>query len=217
MILQPLSWSSLIPKVHDRFLGGHLQDLLEMASGALHSFWLLKWQTFVQHFVTFILIQATPLNAVDIISGILGLSDTIKYGAILYKLCCLRENLETMETVKGWKTFTASLFVPKLKEKLIKDKAWQCLWSLSCSVGGWYFSLSGTITSPEISWETGAATVSAQFHGEVTMGCNQSEHPKLVPLSFEAKHTLSCQNHTAHPQKAEMTAQNSSACRIKPP
>lgn len=199
------------PKVHGSFLGGHLQDLLEMAPGAFHSFWLLKRPTFVWHFLIFVLIQATPLNTVDIISGILGISDTIQYGAILYKLCCLRENLETMETTKGWKTFTASLFVPKLKGKLINDKAWQCLWSLSYSVGDWYFSLSGTTTSPGIPCETGAATVSAQFHGElsgpweVAMGWNQSDIPSWFPLSFEAQHILSCQNHTVHSQEAEMT------------
>lgn len=67
-------------------------------------------------------IQATPLNAV-IISRILGFPDMVKYGNTLYKLCCLRETLETMETMKGWKTFTLLLFAPKLKEKLINDKA----------------------------------------------------------------------------------------------
>lgn len=70
-----------------------------------------------------VLIQVTPLSAVDVISVPLELSDTIKYGALPYKLCSLRENLETMEAMKGWRMFTASLFVPKLKGKLMNYKA----------------------------------------------------------------------------------------------
>lgn len=122
MIFQQFFWSPFIPKVHGSFLGNHFQDLFEMAPGALHCFWLLKRRTFVQQTVTFVLIQATPLKAV-IISRILGFPDMVKYGTTLYKLCCLRETLETMETMKGWKTFTLLLFAPKLKEKLINDKA----------------------------------------------------------------------------------------------
>lgn len=202
MISQHFFWSPFIPKVHGSVSGAHFQDLLEMAPGALHYFWLLKRQTFVWNFVIFVLIQATPSSAVDIISGILGLSDTTKCGATLCKLCCLRENLETMGTTKSWEMFTASLSVPKRNEKWIK--AWQCLQSWSCAVGGWFFIALHCKISRNSRDRSSHRLSPAPWRAGMDRGHDglESKHiPSCFPPSFEAWHILSCQNHTPIPRK----------------